>query len=125
MIRRPPRSTRTDTLCPYTTLFRSRDNRCNEIFERMARDDMLTSGSKLRAGGIFEYFPVYRENIERDLRPREIRHHDDIVDRTAKLLIAHGGEILLGTNAAPFRILKVCHRGDIQDRKSTRLNSSH
>src|SRR3546814_8685917 len=25
MIRRPPRSTRTDTLFPYTTLFRSRD----------------------------------------------------------------------------------------------------
>src|SRR3546814_8314709 len=25
MIRRPPRSTRTDTLLPYTTLFRSRD----------------------------------------------------------------------------------------------------
>src|SRR3546814_14565943 len=24
MIRRPPRSTRTDTRCPYTTLFRSR-----------------------------------------------------------------------------------------------------
>src|SRR3546814_6644016 len=29
MIRRPPRSTRTDTLFPYTTLFRSpRDGRC-------------------------------------------------------------------------------------------------
>src|SRR3546814_13014365 len=28
MIRRPPRSTRTDTLFPYTTLFRSRPNRC-------------------------------------------------------------------------------------------------
>src|SRR3546814_6346311 len=27
MIRRPPRSTRTDTLFPYTTLFRSRSNR--------------------------------------------------------------------------------------------------
>src|SRR3546814_19178400 len=26
MKRRPPRSTRTDTLCPYTTLFRSRPN---------------------------------------------------------------------------------------------------
>src|SRR3546814_3437401 len=26
MIRRPPRSTRTDTLFPYTTLFRSHDN---------------------------------------------------------------------------------------------------
>src|SRR3546814_3733274 len=28
MIRRPPRSTRTDTLFPYTTLFRSRSARC-------------------------------------------------------------------------------------------------
>src|SRR3546814_5425840 len=27
MIRRPPRSTRTDTLCPYTTLFRSAPTR--------------------------------------------------------------------------------------------------
>src|SRR3546814_7201679 len=27
MIRRPPRSTRTDTLFPYTTLFRSRQSR--------------------------------------------------------------------------------------------------
>src|SRR3546814_16140695 len=29
MIRRPPRSTRTDTLFPYTTLFRSRVARCD------------------------------------------------------------------------------------------------
>src|SRR3546814_12209068 len=29
MIRRPPRSTRTDTLFPYTTLFRSTYNRTN------------------------------------------------------------------------------------------------
>src|SRR3546814_6650402 len=28
MIRRPPRSTRTDTLFPYTTLFRSRGSGC-------------------------------------------------------------------------------------------------
>src|SRR3546814_5509313 len=33
MIQRPPRSTRTDTLFPYTTLFRSR----TEVFEAMAR----------------------------------------------------------------------------------------
>src|SRR3546814_508023 len=31
MIRRPPRSTRTDTLFPYTTLFRSRQQRRVEI----------------------------------------------------------------------------------------------
>src|SRR3546814_8394000 len=34
MIRRPPRSTRTDTLFPYTTLFRSPVERALEIFER-------------------------------------------------------------------------------------------
>src|SRR3546814_11029602 len=32
MIRRPPRSTRTDTLFPYTTLFRSNDNLINTEF---------------------------------------------------------------------------------------------
>src|SRR3546814_7632061 len=31
MIRRPPRSTRTDTLFPYTTLFRSKPSRADEI----------------------------------------------------------------------------------------------
>src|SRR3546814_2988370 len=38
MIRRPPRSTRTDTLFPYTTLFRSREGeRCPEQGSRRAR----------------------------------------------------------------------------------------
>src|SRR3546814_4569857 len=45
--------------------------------------------------------------------PGEIWHHDNIVDWTAQLLIAHSGEILLGTNAAAFGILKVSHRRDI------------
>src|SRR3546814_18091273 len=34
MIRRPPGSTRTDTLCPYTTLFRSRPRRCERYRHR-------------------------------------------------------------------------------------------
>src|SRR3546814_13197616 len=34
MIRRPPRSTRTDTLFPYTTLFRSRPARARAIVLR-------------------------------------------------------------------------------------------
>src|SRR3546814_12978836 len=33
MIRRPPRSTRTDTLFPYTTLFRSIIGRVSEFFD--------------------------------------------------------------------------------------------
>src|SRR3546814_19219363 len=31
MIRRPPRSTRTDTLVPYTTLFRSEERECGRV----------------------------------------------------------------------------------------------
>src|SRR3546814_2062060 len=40
MIRRPPRSTRTDTLFPYTTLFRSRPRRgrCRAAVRRRGRD---------------------------------------------------------------------------------------
>src|SRR3546814_13733769 len=39
MIRRPPRSTRTDTLFPYTTLFRSKgvDDQCVEPARRLLR----------------------------------------------------------------------------------------
>src|SRR3546814_10771566 len=40
MIRRPPSSTRTDTLFPYTTLFRS-----------VSRHDMATARSFLRSAG--------------------------------------------------------------------------
>src|SRR3546814_3779847 len=36
-IRRPPRSTRTDTLFPYTTLFRSRARRCRTAARGPAR----------------------------------------------------------------------------------------
>src|SRR3546814_16041190 len=45
LIRRPPRSTRTDTLCPYTTLFRSRGaghlDRLSAVADlaRLRRDD--------------------------------------------------------------------------------------
>src|SRR3546814_3732411 len=37
MIRRPPRSTRTDTLFPYTTLFRSRAPTRDRVYRRACR----------------------------------------------------------------------------------------
>src|SRR3546814_4067485 len=46
MIRRPPRSTRTDTLFPYTTLFRSRF-----IFRRAARVSTSRTRIAARAAG--------------------------------------------------------------------------
>src|SRR3546814_16711910 len=50
MIRRPPRSTRTDTLFPYTTLFRSRfalDQRPGPYF-RVLEEGQLRVGDEIR-----------------------------------------------------------------------------
>src|SRR3546814_2555574 len=41
MIRRPPRSTRTDTLFPYTTLFRSHDGHYKNRFVNAGQDSVL------------------------------------------------------------------------------------
>src|SRR3546814_18008849 len=48
MIRRPPRSTRTDTLFPYTTLFRSDLCRFDEF--RSTRHDYATVGPEFERG---------------------------------------------------------------------------
>src|SRR3546814_6903682 len=59
MIRRPPRSTRTDTLCPYTTLFRSNRHRdcrpssaeCRAApCRRRGRGDRRSSSPRARNG---------------------------------------------------------------------------
>src|SRR3546814_9676532 len=47
MIRRPPRSTRTDTLFPYTTLFRSLEGSPALILGR--RSDVIASNALARA----------------------------------------------------------------------------
>src|SRR3546814_20097310 len=49
MIRRPPRSTRTDTLFPYTTLFRSRHRQQHRDPEHWSAD-ARPSGSHPRSG---------------------------------------------------------------------------
>src|SRR3546814_13209783 len=53
MIRRPPRSTRTDTLFPYTTLFRSDRHQVARLFEAPA-DRMLARAA--RAAEVAEAF---------------------------------------------------------------------
>src|SRR3546814_10976408 len=49
MIRRPPRSTRTDTLFPYTTLFRSRARINQRLDRRVCRPDI--EGAEQRSDG--------------------------------------------------------------------------
>src|SRR3546814_7290474 len=106
MIRRPPRSTRTDTLFPYTTLFRSTlpfddlDRRCtahdiNEVLDlaRNVEADVITL-----------------QQAADDRAPP--RHHVEHV-RRREVGVMEERDLQIGAQFAQ------------RDRQSTRLNSSH
>src|SRR3546814_7340935 len=113
MIRRPPRSTRTDTLFPYTTLFRSlRDGADDDAGSRRGDAD---ADHVARAG---------------DHRGEELV--DALAEGTAQPLPAEEGEELAlrqqdedHKDHGPIGRQAGRHALDHQDRKSTRLNSSH
>src|SRR3546814_8719730 len=60
MIRRPPRSTRTDTLFPYTTLFRSFDGKLDWLVGGFYADERLTVRDNLRFGNDYGRFASCR-----------------------------------------------------------------
>src|SRR3546814_6458757 len=66
MIRRPPRSTRTDTLFPYTTLFRSDDGR-----HPVVRADLQEFGLELVAGADVDRVDLVRQ-------PHLFQHDGDL-----------------------------------------------
>src|SRR3546814_5774779 len=58
MIRRPPRSTRTDTLFPYTTLFRSAVTAFNELFQcKLTENELLdfAAEEEVSSAGVKHY----------------------------------------------------------------------
>src|SRR3546814_7223189 len=65
MIRRPPRSTRTDTLFPYTTLFRSNPDPITGNGVRKMTDTVLIFDTTLRDG---EQSPGCSMNLEEKLK---------------------------------------------------------
>src|SRR3546814_13080742 len=88
MIRRPPRSTRTDTLFPYTTLFRSCRRRfgprcrCGLPRSRRARRSRRRRswgipGAGPRPRGDVPSLPGYGESLPGDC-PRALRRTDEI-----------------------------------------------
>src|SRR3546814_6787804 len=74
MIRRPPRSTRTDTLFPYTTLFRSPDASDLQPLSRRDRDAALPAppaGEGHRARPLDDPARLLHHEAERDDRSEE------------------------------------------------------
>src|SRR3546814_5266042 len=120
MIRRPPRSTRTDTLFPYTTLFRS---------------DALGVDAATGIGDA----DIGADGIERQLRARRHTqlqfgfvdvavHAIRVTDDDAEVLrVATDVEFLdiLAEGAGDRDFIAIPATDRDGDRKSTRLNSSH
>src|SRR3546814_12209712 len=100
MIRRPPRSTRTDTLFPYTTLFRSVEGGADQRMQldRLALDQLRLE--RLDAEAVQGRSAVQHDRVLAD-------HLLEDVPDLRPLLLDHALGRLDG------------------DPKSTRLNSSH
>src|SRR3546814_4382993 len=72
MIRRPPRSKRTDTRFPYTTLFRARRYRD----ELMLREKLEEQRAELGGGLAVHAVPGLREDLEARVVADRPRDHD-------------------------------------------------
>src|SRR3546814_11080320 len=101
MIRRPPRSTRTDTLFPYTTLFRSSSILAAPTTLSLLYENASAATSRGRPASI----------LHADSRHEWITSPIPSLNREME-------EVLYGRTGMD-------DGRDLGDRKSTRLNSSH
>src|SRR3546814_2179072 len=103
MIRRPPRSTRTDTLFPYTTLFRSD-----------LGTDLDTAQVQVQN----------RVAIAEPRLPEEVRRLGVTTTKSSPdlMMVVH---MLSPDDSYDQLYISNYARSRVRDRKSTRLNSSH
>src|SRR3546814_14687487 len=112
MIRRPPRSTRTDTLFPYTTLFRSPHQR----LEISCASPLDPLNVRLPDKRINNLIVAKGQSDGRDRRYRRSQFHAVAGPRAGSASRVRGAAVAQhGRGGAHQR----------SDRKSTRLNSSH
>src|SRR3546814_1134394 len=116
MIRRPPRSTRTDTLFPYTSLFRSQvDQRLRVAFVlHVAGQEYGPAAVAVDLGS--DGFELTRSSCA--------KYHVGAFGR--EQLGRRGADATAGSGRDDRLVCQFHGRSiRIEDRKSTRLNSSH
>src|SRR3546814_1579857 len=149
MIRRPPRSTRTDTLFPYTTLFRSltRRNRFHIFLEMLVEIRLVVRIGEFRdhAGAIGEHDEDDRALRSEDEAAGDLARRGDVeVSRRQPSIVVHDvarqhdshrrgvertlsgnaiADLAIGLDRDAHRRVRTVRLAD-EDRKSTRLNSS-
>src|SRR3546814_3723863 len=139
MIRRPPRSTRTDTLFPYTTLFRSSLREWGEVIlndpaevslgmrrsVREVRSDGAGSMLEASKGGRLDLADaLFGDAINAAKLLESERRFDEVApNKNIAFAIGH----LLHSDLYDFGMVRGCALASVmnvvRDRKSTRLNS--
>src|SRR3546814_5524177 len=116
MIRRPPRSTRTDTLFPYTTLFRS-----------SAGEGEETSSNAVRAEPVEAPSLPSTPSEEKDSPSTSSGQTEEKARKPAPTERASDPAIPAGTTMTRLTVREALRDAMAEeiDRKSTRLNSSH
>src|SRR3546814_9013815 len=130
MLRRPPRSTRSDTLFPYTPLFRSdlqldlaaerghADRRAERGFPRRHRqrvDDVAAIDLELRMRGVFDF-------QQQVAAARALPGQPDHLPRPDALGHAHVEGLAVEPDAdAVAAVYRLQRHRQARDRKSTRL----
>src|SRR3546814_3818317 len=89
MIRRPPRSTRTDTLFPYTTLFRSNDHGLQQHYTRQPKFRGTTYSAAHALATYLQSVPLVAMNVNDNLHIARVinvttitRGAEEYVDRS-------------------------------------------
>src|SRR3546814_10310002 len=118
MIRRPPRSTRTDTLFPYTTLFRSPASRPSRYLPQHPNSHLIL---RRAVRPVSKDAPQAPSPVQQHLHRQVL-----LADLFIALQLRHGA--LVADAPGLDHVGAVAHQGgevEVLDRKSTRLNSSH
>src|SRR3546814_12126683 len=119
MIRRPPRSTRTDTRFPYTTLFRS------VVFDKPHLLGSLFGEYDQNLVAIENRLGVY---IAARGNKLQIEGEAEAAARARDVLLGLYNRIVQGQEIDPGAVdavIAMSAEPTLEDRKSTRLNSSH
>src|SRR3546814_10854657 len=109
MIRRPPRSTRTDTLFPYTTLFRSPagsrccgENRVQRQADRRIDDKAACVDGKTRRGHRVSRRPIGEQLVRRCQRNIRVRSEEHTSELQSLMRISYAVFCLKKKNRRKF-----------------------
>src|SRR3546814_13608574 len=117
MIRRPPISTRTDTLFPYPTLFRSRDGTAVNRLGRNVSDAQASSAT--RESSVRQQQDVLAETRALD-RARDGQHLAH-AGTTLRAFVADDDNVTAGDGA----VLESIHRGALAFENPCSADASH